>query len=393
MSTPVQASGRDAALSHSEKSNAWTVTEREAVFHRRQDGESWETIWLAYPNRSKHAMQQQYSKIMKKQAHPKTPIKPNRIPRKASAHTHSSAVSGVDTHSSDKSSFGLDGASPDAEISDQGSRSTGKARLRRANSDEHVAPKGPNSTIQPRSSKRIKRNAKDEPDDEHGASEEPVSARPKRTTASGVNYNLLLQDNYFDETQEPATAAVTEEPKRKSKIVKLRTNPAKTLLGTLLEQTRKKNRRTASVDNGRETPKPPVEKEAVSTQRKSARVKKVVDESPANGDVRSENSPEKLTTPRKRKPRILAHLDVVDQDADPAAADDPPMRSRKRKRYGGGADPTHPEPAVADGLVRDEESEQPESKRRRGKPKMREDLGFLPNGQPRQRRRRVSVIV
>ncbi|KAL8936461.1 MAG: hypothetical protein Q9216_004912 [Gyalolechia sp. 2 TL-2023] len=391
MSTPLQASARDAASSQSEKSNAWTMTEREAIFHRRQGGESWETIRPSYPNRSKHAMQQQYS-IMKKQALPKTPTKPNRIPRKASTHNFLHDVDGVDRHSKHKYSFGLDGADSGVEMGGEESKSTGKARVRRANSEESVGPKRPNSAVPQRVSKRVKHNTKDEPDSEHGVSEEPVSARPKRTAASGVNYNLLLHNNYFEENQETGTTVAEEEaeeePKRMSKIVKLRTKPAKTQLGILMEKAKMKNRRTASVDNGHGAPKTPVEKEVTSTQRKSARVKKLANESPANGDAQSDDPADQMTTPRKRKPRILAHLDVVDQDVNPASANDSPTRSSKRKRSGGATDTTRSEPAVADGLVRDEESEQPETKKRRGKQKIKEDLGFLPNGQPRQRRRR-----
>ncbi|MCJ1407090.1 hypothetical protein MMC19_001160 [Ptychographa xylographoides] len=46
--------------------NIWTIEAREDVFKRREAGEAWETICPDYPNRSRHAMQQQYS-IMKKQ--------------------------------------------------------------------------------------------------------------------------------------------------------------------------------------------------------------------------------------------------------------------------------------------------------------------------------------
>ncbi|MCJ1250722.1 hypothetical protein MMC30_007950 [Trapelia coarctata] len=46
--------------------NLWTLEAREDMFRRREAGEGWETIILDYPNRSRHAMQQQYS-MMKKQ--------------------------------------------------------------------------------------------------------------------------------------------------------------------------------------------------------------------------------------------------------------------------------------------------------------------------------------
>ncbi|CAF9917638.1 MAG: hypothetical protein GOMPHAMPRED_001337 [Gomphillus americanus] len=46
--------------------NLWTAEAREDMFSRRESGEGWETICQDYPNRSRHAMQQQYS-MMKKQ--------------------------------------------------------------------------------------------------------------------------------------------------------------------------------------------------------------------------------------------------------------------------------------------------------------------------------------
>ena len=41
--------------------NLWTTEAREDLFSRRESGEGWETICPDYPNRSRHAMQQQYS--------------------------------------------------------------------------------------------------------------------------------------------------------------------------------------------------------------------------------------------------------------------------------------------------------------------------------------------
>ncbi|KAI9881610.1 MAG: hypothetical protein M1830_000174 [Pleopsidium flavum] len=39
----------------------WTLVDREDMFSRRQSGEGWDTICKDFPNRTRHAMQQQYS--------------------------------------------------------------------------------------------------------------------------------------------------------------------------------------------------------------------------------------------------------------------------------------------------------------------------------------------
>ncbi|KAA6414725.1 MAG: hypothetical protein FRX48_01475 [Lasallia pustulata] len=52
--------------SAAKNSNHWSVEAREDMFTRRASGEGWETICKDYPNRTRHAMQQQYS-MMKKQ--------------------------------------------------------------------------------------------------------------------------------------------------------------------------------------------------------------------------------------------------------------------------------------------------------------------------------------
>ncbi|KAL8833135.1 MAG: hypothetical protein Q9170_004467 [Blastenia crenularia] len=395
MSPSAQASDHDATLSHSEKSNAWTLTQRDDIYNRRQKGENWETIWLVciqarfeialqlpltqfkdYPSRSKHAMQQQYST---------TPVKPNRIPRRASTHVLSSVVNGVDRHQKGGSSMGLDGADSEDATDDAKRISTRKSRSGRLDHDQPVSPKRRKSAPQQRLSKRLNDTAKDQTDDEREASEEPVSARPKRTKASGINYNLLLQNSDYDEIEEPAVAVAAGSPKRKSKIITLRTNPSKTLLGSILDEKMRKTRKTASVDGGREASKLAIEKEVVSPKRKSARVKKAADDSLANGENTSSNQPGGLRTPRKRKPRLLSHLDIVERSTTPPPASEPSKKSRKRKRSKYEEDETGLE---NEELTHDKESESPEKKKRRVKQKIKGDLGFLANGQPRQRRRR-----
>ncbi|MCJ1416920.1 hypothetical protein MMC32_003259 [Xylographa parallela] len=78
METPFAAPGTPVAIQNLDDSagggnggprrpgNVWTEQAREDVFNRREAGEGWETICPDYPNRSRHAMQQQYS-MMKKQ--------------------------------------------------------------------------------------------------------------------------------------------------------------------------------------------------------------------------------------------------------------------------------------------------------------------------------------
>lgn len=258
-------------------------------------------------------------------------------------------------------------------------------------SDEPARPKRRKSAPRQRLSKRLKRLSKDQVNEEHDVSEEPVAPRPKRTRAGGINYSLLLRNSDYEDNDQPAPVVAAEEPKRKSKIITLRTNPSKTLSNSVLYLSPRKTRNTASVDDNHQAEKSPTVHEAASAKRKSARVKKIVDGSPTNGGALSENPPEVLNSPRKRKPRILSHLDVVEHNPTPGSATEPAKLSRKRKRSEGAAD-THPETAAATDLTRDMESEQLENKKRRAKQKIKEDLGLLPNGQPRQRRRRVSII-
>ena len=264
-----------------------------------------------------------------------------------------------------------------------------KGRIR-ADSESPAKPKRRKSAPQPRLSKRLKQLGKaHSEDDEPNQSDEPVSARPKRTRAGGINYSLLLPSSDNDENEQPATTLVTEEPKRRSKIITLRTNPSKTLLGNALDLSRRRSRKTASIDDNREMDKSPVVSEMASATRKSSRVKKVADEVLANGDVQSDNPHEVLYTPRKRKSRLISHLDVTGRNANSEPVIDSIKSSRKRKHSEEAADEISPKTAVAAGRGHNEESEHPEKKKKRAKQKLKEDLGFLPNGQPRKRRRRV----
>ncbi|KAL8720296.1 MAG: hypothetical protein Q9225_002834 [Loekoesia sp. 1 TL-2023] len=325
---------------------------------------------------------------VRKEENLQTPVKSNRTPRKASGRTLSPAVNGVKRHSKHESSIGLDGAdSEDAETEGEESSGADKVHLAQDDSDEPVRSKRRKSAPQQRLSKRLKRPAKDRVDDEHDVSEERVASRPKRTRASGINYSLLLRNSDYEDKDQPVPVVAAEEPKRKSKIITLRTNPSKALSNSVLDPNPRKTRKTASVDENHQAEKSPAVHEAASAKRKSARVKKIVDGSPTNRGGQSENPPEVLNSPRKRKPRILSHLDVVEHNPTPVSAAEPVKLSRKRKRSDGAAD-TYPETAAATDLTQDKESEQSEKKKRRAKQKIKQDLGLLPNGQPRQRRRR-----
>lgn len=207
-----------------------------------------------------------------------------------------------------------------------------------------------------------------------------MSARPKRTRAPPVNYNLLNNLD-LDPTGESDIAVAPQEPERKSKIIALRTGPPKKLPVNAQDLDTKTPRRTLNADVGHEAPKTPAVHEDISITRKSTRGKKIADDNrPPNDDEPPNALRGELTTPRKRKRRLLAHLEALTEATAPVPATEPAKRSRKRK---------HSE----DGVDQDREmteSEQPEKKRRRAKEKIREDLGLLPNGQPRKRRRRVS---
>ncbi|KAL8752474.1 MAG: hypothetical protein Q9184_005723 [Pyrenodesmia sp. 2 TL-2023] len=406
MPAALQPADPSPAAARSEKSNTWSPGERIDIYSRRRKGEHWDTICPDYPHRTKHAMEQQVS-MMKKQSAPvtplvpsslinthaneiqKTPVKSNEGRRKSFAKAPPPAVNGgdgADDESEDESSSGQDEAdSEDVNTIFERRKSTRKGRPRRAPSEESVKPKRRKSAPQLRLSKRLKRSAKDQSADESDEPERPVSARPRRTRAPPINYSLL-QNFDLDQNGASDSGVAREEPKRKSKIIALRTGPPKKHLLSPRNLDGKTPRRKVSVGDGTTAKKTPMV-EDVSATRKSTRGKKFADDDLADDEGRPNLFRGELDTPRrKRRRRLLAHEDSPEKETSPVVTTESISKPRKRKRSENGTDKANGETAGANDMAEADESQQPEKKRR--KSKIREDLGFLPNGQPRKRRRR-----
>ncbi|KAL8927001.1 MAG: hypothetical protein Q9208_002546 [Pyrenodesmia sp. 3 TL-2023] len=352
-----------------------------------------DTICPDYPHRTKHAMEQQVS-MMKKQSAPKTPVKSNGGRRKSSAKAPPPAVNGVDgadDESEDESSSGQDEAdSEEADTSFERRKSTRKGRPRRARSEESAKPKRRKSAPQIRSSQRQKRSAKDQSTDRSGEPERPVSARPRRTRAPPINYSLL-QNLDLDQNGASDNGVAPEEPERKSKIIALRTGPPKKHLVSPRNADGKTPRRKTSVGDDTTAKKTPMFEDASAT-RKSTRGKKLADDDLADDEGRPNLFRGELDSPRrKRRRRLLAHEDPPEKETSPVVATESISKPGKRKRSEDGMGKANGETAAANDMAEADESQQPEKKRR--KSKIREDLGFLPNGQPRKRRRRTPKTV
>ncbi|KAL8904132.1 MAG: hypothetical protein Q9207_003483 [Kuettlingeria erythrocarpa] len=319
----------------------------------------------------------------------KTPSKSNQGRRKPAAKASAPAANGVDgadDRSEDESSSGqAEAESEDVNTGIEKRKSARKGRPRRAHSEESVKPRRRKSAPQPRLSERLKRSAKDQSADESDESEEPVSMRPRRSRAPPINYSLL-QNLDFDQYGVSDSGVGPDEPKRKSKIVALRTGPPKKQLLSPRNVDAKTPRRKASVGDDTTAKKTPFT-EDVSATRKSTRGKKTADGDLADDEGRPNLFRGELGTPRrKRRRRLLAHQDQSGNETSPAVVTKSVSKRGKRKRSEDGTGKTDGEAAGANAPAGAGESPQPEKKRR--KSKIREDLGFLPNGQPRKRRRR-----
>lgn len=212
--------------------------------------------------------------------------------------------------------------------------------------------------------------------------EQPVSTRPKRKRASGVNYNLLQNSGFDleDQADNPADESTQSNvPLRKSKIVALKMGIPK----TPVDNRPRKPSKSLNIDGVDESML-----EDTSTRR-SQRVKKVVNEKRGSRASAATHVAEEETSVRggKRKRRSLF---PEDHEPDPSVEGDSDVMttrlSKKRKDSEAQSTESRTQKAVESAV---ESEPQPSTKKKRqGKPK--EHLGFLPNGLPRQRRRRVS---
>lgn len=312
--------------------------------------------------------------------------------RKASVDAVHASVNGTDGANDgsddDSGSDRDDSDSADARSRGPASRPTRKVRRVHTDSDENTKSKKKPSALKPRLSKRLKQSAKDQIPDGSDRPDEPVSTRPKRSRAPPKNYSLLLPNS--DDLNEESDVAVAPEGLKKSKIVILGTGPPKKQQNGVRDPEIKTVRSSASPDSVvevRKSPASPVEYQKVV--RKSTRGKKMADDHLTTTRMGSDALRKKMKTPKGRKPRMLAHLDPSDVDTPSVPATASAKKGQKRKRSEDRVDNIRPVGRVTTSPVPDAESEQPEKKKRR-KQKVRHDLGFLPNGQPRMRRRRVS---
>ncbi|KAL8960464.1 MAG: hypothetical protein Q9193_002833 [Seirophora villosa] len=332
-----------------------------------------------YPHRSKHAMEQQYSR---------TPIKPNDSRRRKASvdavHTSVNGTDGANDGSDDNSGSDRDGSdSADARSRGPASRPTRKVRRVHTDSDENTKSKKKRSALKPRLSKRLKQSAKDQIPDDSDRPDEPVSTRPKRSRAPPKNYSLLLPNS--DDLNEESDVAVAPEGLKKSKIVILGTGPPKKQQNGVREPDIKTVRSSASPDSVVEVRKSPVSPDEYQKGvRKSMRGKKMADDHLTTTRMGSDALRKKMKTPKGRKPRMLAHLDPSDVDTPSVPATASAKKGQKRKRSEDRDDNIRPAGRATTSPAPDAESEQPEKKKRR-KQKVRHDLGFLPNGQPRMR--------
>ncbi|KAL9052553.1 MAG: hypothetical protein Q9206_004263 [Seirophora lacunosa] len=358
---PVQASDLGIAANRSEKSNAWSWEERLDIYSRRRDGEAWDTI----------------CPVMR-------PVLPDFRLLTYPRTTHIVPNTQWNSSIPDRD----DSDSPDARSRGPASRPTRKVRRVPTDSDENTKSKKKPSALKPRLSKRLKQSAKDQIPDDSDRPDEPVSTRPKRSRAPPKNYSLLLPNS--DDLNEESDVAVAPEGLKKSRIVILGTGPPKKQQNGVREPEIKTVRSSASPDSVVEVRKSPVSPDEYQKGvRKSMRGKKMADDHLTTTRMGSDALRKKMKTPKGRKPRMLAHLDPSDVDTPSVPATASAKKGQKRKRSEDRDDSIRPVGRVTTSPVPDAESEQPEKKKRR-KQKVRHDLGFLPNGQPRMRRRRVS---
>ncbi|KAL9580605.1 MAG: hypothetical protein Q9212_004400, partial [Teloschistes hypoglaucus] len=358
MPPPEQASEKDAS---SERTNFWTMEQKDEIYNRRQNGEDWDSIW----------------RIMKKIAPPKF------LKEKPSAIEDSS------DDDSDESDSEADEPTPTKTVQSLSDES-----------DQSEKPRKTRSAQKHRSSKRSTRNAEVDADEESPKAETPTSTRPRRARASGKNYNMLAKPEDFEELA--ADEAVVVDPSnlplkspKRSKIVALRTGlpkkatpdaPSpkavknlKNKINEIRTPSPRKTRKAASMNHEHEAASSVASHEETSSKRMSTRLMQANNEGhPAPSDDLVDQL-RKFSGSSKRRRHAPSKLHLEQEQLSGASS---AKTSRKRKLSEAEASETLRTPGTA--ASEDDESKEP--RRRVAKPK--EHLGFLPNGQPRKRRKR-----
>ncbi|KAL8991954.1 MAG: hypothetical protein Q9169_007498 [Polycauliona sp. 2 TL-2023] len=357
MPAPVQdADVSDASTPPHRKSNAWPNEERDDIYNRRQQGEKWDTICEKTPTKSRGRRKGQPS------ANNSPAVVNGKKASKARSSPEDADQSDADSDEQSTASAptkpmgGLDGAPPTD------------------NDSESV--KEPDSARK----QRLRRRQKQTSDNDEDEDEPPVSTRPRRSRASGVNYNVLQNSGFgLDDQADDATAESTpsNKPARLSKIVALKMGSRKE---PVVDSARKPSK-SRNID-AEDEPTPSHEEDNFT--RRSQRVKKVSTlktGNPASPSPRAADD-ESLLPGGKRRRRSHFPQDVepegsIDDDSDLRTT----RSSRKRKPSEAELKRASVDSAPGSGV------EQPSVKKRR-QSKPNEHLGFLPNGQPRRRRRR-----
>ncbi|KAI4249073.1 MAG: hypothetical protein LQ352_005727 [Teloschistes flavicans] len=402
MPPPDQPSDKDAASARSDNSNSWTMEQKEDIYNRRQEGEDWESIWESYPHRSKHALQQQFS-IMKKIAPPRPSVKTSRRGRTATGDTSSTKINGNHDVLKDKPSAIEDSSGDDQDEADSEAEEptpTKAVQPLSDESDQSAEPRKTRPAQKARSSKRLTRNAEVEADEESPGPGTPPSTRPRRARASGKNYNMLAKPEDFEESaDEPRVVDPLKSPK-KSRIVALRVaagvpkkatpdarsprakNP-KNMIPEIQTPPPRKTRRAASANNDHEAASTVASNEEISPKRMSTRLKEANEGNPAP-DEDLVDQLRRNSGPGKRRRHVPSKLNLEQELLSKAPS---AKTSRKRKLSEAEASETLATPATADSAAQTTDDDEKQEPRRRVA-KHKEHLGFLPNGQPRKRRRR-----
>ncbi|KAL8815910.1 MAG: hypothetical protein Q9223_005001, partial [Gallowayella weberi] len=257
--------------------------------------------------------------------------------------------------------------------------------------EEAESPRGPGSARNKRLRKRLQKTVVED--------DEPVSARPRRTRASGINYNILQNSGYDQDDQDEAVALdpAAETPVRLSKIVRLRHGFPKSPVMEDLDLKTRKLRKSLNIDIDGQVPgTSTAQDEEFAGRRMSTRGKKFINgksdylPSPlsfaADGDTNSLGGRRKRGIQDQDQDQDQDSGRVLDIGSDSKAT----RSSRKRKTSEAESIGTRPRKLVA--LETSPRNDHDHPGRGHTKHRVKAHLGFLANGQPRQRRRRVSQI-
>ena len=313
------------------------------------------------------------------------------------------ATNGLDGSVDDKTADAGDHDSSEADDEDVDASPTIVVRPG-GDSDDSEQPRKTRSARNLRLSKRLSQPGQSRNDDEANESEQPetpISKRPKRAGAQDKNYSLLNTVLFGDDLDGTRYGRGDGEPsnsERRSKVVTLRTgipkkhstppanSPRRKSLKTnspkLLSPRTKSTRKTVSTNGDQEAENSPLNDEA--PRRMSTRHTEAINGNPAHSE--RDDNPNLKSPLRKRRRQAPSRLHIEQE-----ILSDTQKAAKKRKLSSVTPNESVPTPASAKSKEPEDEEAQKTSKgQRQAKPKP--ELGFLPNGQPRKRRKRVGGL-